>query len=61
MPIHTYIPGLRLTLRATQRYITRYQATLSGFLSPEAYACLADILDAIASCLALLETPVPEE
>jgi hypothetical protein len=59
MPIRTYIPGLRLILKAAHRFGTRYQTQLQGSLTGPQYTCLLSTLAAIADCLVLLgeETP----
>jgi hypothetical protein len=57
MAFKTYVPGLILILRTAHRYATRYQAHLSGTLTTEQYACLLDLIAAMASCLAALGTP----
>lgn len=54
MANRTYVPGLRLVLGAAHRYATRYQATLENNLTAPQYACLLDVITALASCLALL-------
>lgn len=61
MALKTYIPALRLVLKAAYRYGTRWQTQLSGSLTSEQYTCLLSTLNAIADCLALLgeETPGP--
>lgn len=50
----TYVPGLRLVLGAAHRYATRYQATLEANLTEAQYTCLLDVIQALASCLAIL-------
>jgi len=57
MAFKTYIPGLRLALRALIRYATRYQDTLKTGISPEAYTCLIATLNAAVECLALVPAP----
>lgn len=59
MAVKTYVPGLRLALRAIIKYIVRYQDVLKGTLSDPAYTCLLDTLTAAQSCLALV--PAPDE
>ncbi len=53
----TYITGLVFALKAAHKYATRYQAQLNGFLTTEQYACLVDTIQALASCLALIQVP----
>ena len=60
MPVHTYLPGLRIVLQAALRYGTRYTSTLSETLTDAQFACLQTTLTAIATCLALLGNPSPE-
>jgi hypothetical protein len=54
MSIRTYVPSLRLVLGAAHRYATRYQTILQSNLTSEQYTCLLDVIQALASCLALL-------
>lgn len=57
MAAKTYVPGLRLALRALIKYATRYQDVLKGTISDDAYTCLIDTLTAANSCLALVPAP----
>lgn len=59
MALKTYVPGLRLILKAAHRYATRYQAQLNTILTVDQYTCLVSTIAAIGACLALLgETPI---
>lgn len=57
MSFRTYIPGLRLVLKAAHRFGTRYQTQLQGSLTSDQYTCLLSTLNAIADCLVLLGEP----
>lgn len=50
----TYVPHLRVVLSVAHKYATRYQAQLENNLTAAQYACLLDVITALASCLALL-------
>lgn len=54
MPTKTYVPGLRLVVKGAHRYATRYQSTLEANLSEAQYACLVELINALAECLIIL-------
>ena len=57
----TYIPQLRIVVRAVHRYATRWQSALEGTLTPAQYTCLLALISAAIDCLNALgeETPSP--
>ena len=55
-----YVSGLRLVIGKAHKYATRYQSKLALNLTSEQYACLLDLIAALASCLALLGAPTVE-
>lgn len=59
--LKTYVPGLRLILKAAHRYATRYHAQLSVVLTTQQLACLTSTIQALADCLALLGSATPED
>lgn len=63
MAAKTYVPGLRLVLRAAYRYISKYLTFMDPFLTSEqkehVLTCLADLTVCLVS---LGETPIePDE
>jgi hypothetical protein len=60
MATKTYVPQLRVVLNIAHRYATRWQPKLEASLTEEQYACLVDVITAIATCLALLGEATPE-
>jgi hypothetical protein len=55
-----YWKGLELGASSLHRYISRYQQQLSVSLTGPQYACVTDLLAALASCLAILPRNTPE-
>lgn len=49
-----YWKQLRIVLGITKRYIQKWDLQLQSNLTAEQYQCVADVLAAIVSCLALL-------
>lgn len=61
MGFRTYVPGLRLVLKAAHTYATRWQPKLAEILTTDQYNCLVDTIAALGSCLALLGSPTLED
>jgi len=55
-----YWKALELNASFLHRYITRYQQQLSVSLTAPQYACVVDLLTALASCLAILPRNTPD-
>ena len=55
----TYIPGLRLVLKAAYRYISRWQPQIAENLTEEQFVHVTDCLADLGACLISLgETPI---
>lgn len=54
MATRTYIPGLRLVLKAAKRYLARWQVSLEENLTAPQYTCALAALSAITECLIAL-------
>lgn len=58
MASRTYLIGLYLALKATKKYITKWQIPLQAVMTTEQYRCLVAVLDAVNECLPLI-VPAP--
>lgn len=59
MAFRTYVPQLRVLITVLHRFMTHWQSKLQGNMTEAQYACMLDLIQASASCLAALgEQPV---
>jgi hypothetical protein len=54
MSSRTFVPGMRLVLKAAKRYLARWQVELQANLTEAQYTCLVATLAAITECLIAL-------
>lgn len=59
MADHVYWKGLKLVLKPTMRYISRWQLQLQANLTTPQYQCVVAVLEAIVTCLSALPVDEP--